>query len=68
MAYGAKKWRTKLIIKVEIEAHSKSQCERRWTNTLEKIKYQTTNVHITPQLDPDWIEVEDELEPDQSSD
>lgn len=51
------RWRTKLIIEVEIEAYSLAQTERRWANVLEKIKYQSTNVKITPQLEPNWMEI-----------
>ena len=59
------KWKTKLIVDIEIEAYSLSQAERRWNNTLEKIKYQTTNVKIIPQLEPNWIEVINELDDNQ---
>ena len=62
------RFRTKLIIDVVVESYSREQADRRWNNTLEKIKYQSTNVSITPQLDPNWIEVTDELDSNQPSD
>ena len=61
------RFRTKLIIDVVVESYSREQADRRWNNTLEKIKYQSTNVSITQQLDPNWIEVTDELDSNQPS-
>jgi hypothetical protein len=53
MAYNDK-WRTKLVIDVVVSASSKERADRRWQDVLEKIKYQTPNVVLISEIEPNW--------------
>ena len=59
MAYGDE-FETKLIIHIKVKASSKERAERKWEDTLEKLKYQMSGIEIKPQLEPNWILVEKE--------
>jgi len=54
------RWKTKLILDVEITASSRERADLRWEQVLEKFKYQTPNVKITPSIQPNWVPVEEE--------
>jgi len=60
MLFYGMAYRTKLIIDVTVEASSPQRAQQRWENVLEKIRYQTTNVKLNMQLEPNWMEVSED--------
>jgi hypothetical protein len=58
------KFKAKVILSVVIDAYNEERAQRRWDTTLEKLKYQVTNVKITETLKPNWKLIEEEDESD----
>lgn len=59
MAYGDK-WKAKVILDLEITTYNADRAQRKWETTLEKLKYQVTDLKITQSLEPNWQKDEEE--------